>query len=206
MIEPRSNLIPVSKLEEIIGFVLNAISTGSIIAQKNNTAFRDAVSVFTGVFLPDLRSTVISAEGINRRRTNLVAQTLQDVIQIPAHSAASTIVLLPRTGILAFPNAGLDNKGMKVPVIIDNVLDVHLEPEVVTQVTATPVKKGECIAGNTKDQAREALGKPTGISTAADNTSTAPNLKNCLSGFDQRPCFLRGADGDAQVVADERDR
>src|SRR6267143_5612755 len=64
----------------------------------------------------------------------LVAQTLQQIIEVQPQGSASTIVLLPRTGILAFSDA-------QIPVIIQRVIDVHLETEVVTEVTARAVEK-----------------------------------------------------------------
>jgi hypothetical protein len=158
------------KFIELIGSVLTTISTGDIVAQKNNTAFRDAAAVFSSTFLPGLRSVILNLEGINRRRANLVAQTLQDATEIPPHGSSSTIVLLPRLGILAFD-------GAKVPVMIDKVIDVHLVPEIITPIDTTPVEKGKVKAGYSKDQVRAACGEPTGIVTNADATSVFSYVK-----------------------------
>lgn len=152
------------KALELVGSVLSNIATGGVVADASG-AFKAGTSIFSGTFLPGLRSLVLNTSFINRLRSNLVAQTLQDTIQVSANGSTSTIVLLPRMGILAFTDA-------EVPVMVDRVIDVHLDEEVVTPITETPAKKGQCTAGNTKEQTREALGEPTGVTTEADNTST----------------------------------
>ncbi len=161
---------------ELFGSLLTTISTGGVVA-TSSTAFRDGAAIFAGTFLPGLRSIVLNTPEINRKRTNLVGQTLQEVIEIPAGSTASTIVVLPRTGILAFTDG-------QIPVVIDRVLDVHLEPEVVTELNETPVLKNSCKVGYTKEQAREALGEPTGLTTNADQTSTFTFTKGSVVSAD----------------------
>jgi hypothetical protein len=152
------------KALELIGSVLTNIATGGIVADRSG-AFRAGTSVFSGTFLPGVRSLVLDTPFINRLRSNLVAQTLQETVQVPAGGSSATIVLLPRTGILAFTDA-------EVPVMIKRLIDVHLIPEVVSEVTETPIQKGVCKGGYTKAQAREALGEETGLTTAADGSST----------------------------------
>ena len=152
------------KAVELLGALLGNIATGGLVSDASG-AFRAGTSVFSGTFLPGVRGLVLDTSFINRLRSNLVAQTLQDAVQVPAGSSISTIVLLPRMGILDFTDA-------EVPVMVDRVIDVHLDEEVLTPVGETPVQKGACKAGYTKDQAREALGEPSGVTTAADKSST----------------------------------
>jgi hypothetical protein len=140
---------------------MNSIATGDI---AGTGQFKSASALLSGVFLPGLKGIVLNDSRINRRRANLVAQTLQEIIAIPAHGSATTIVLLPRKGILAYNDA-------EVAVMIDRVRDVHLETQVVTEVTAAVAEKGACKVGYTKDQARTALGEPAGVTTNADGTS-----------------------------------
>jgi hypothetical protein len=146
---------------QLLASIMNTIATGGI---AGTGQFRSATSLLSGVFLPGLKGIVLNDSRINRRRANLVAQTLQEVIAVPPSSPVTTIVLLPRNGILAFYDA-------QIPVMIQSVKDVHIVPEVVTEVTETPVQKDQCKVGYTKDQTREALGEPTGVITNADGTS-----------------------------------
>jgi hypothetical protein len=146
---------------QLLASIMTTIATGGI---AGTSQFKDASSLLSGVFLPGLKGILLNDSRINRRRANLVAQTLQEVIEVPASGSASTIVLLPRTGILAF-------SGAQIPVMIQRVLDVHLQTEVVTEVTGTPVEKGACKVGYTKEQTRDALGEPAGLTTNADGSS-----------------------------------
>lgn len=155
---------------QLLASIMTTIATGGI---AGTNQFRTASSLLSGVFLPGLKGIVLNDSRINRRRANLVAQTLQEVISVPPQITASTIVLLPRNGILAFHNA-------EIPVMIQRVIDVHLETEVVTEVTATPVEKGACKVGYTKDQTRDALGEPTGVTTNSDGTSIFTYLRGRL--------------------------
>lgn len=152
------------KALELVGSVLTNIATGGVVSDASG-AFRAGTSVFSGTFLPGVRALVLNTPFINRLRSNLVAQTLQETVQVPAGGATSTIVLVPRAGILEFSDAD-------VPVMIQRLIDVHLIPEVVSEATETPIEKGICKEGYTKAQAREALGEETGLSTAADGSST----------------------------------
>ena len=150
------------KALELVGSVLTSIATGGIVADASG-AFRAGSTVFASTFLPGVRGLVLDTSFINRLRSNLIAQTLQDTIQVPAKGSTTTIVLLPRTGILAFTDA-------QVPVMIQRVIDVHLVPEVISNVTEPPVKRNECAKGNSKDQTRQALGEPSGVTTNPDDT------------------------------------
>ena len=146
---------------QLLASIMNTIATGGI---AGTGEFRVASSLLSGVFLPGLKGIVLNDSRINRHRANLVAQTLQDVVEVPPFSPVSTIVLLPRTGLLAFTDA-------EIPVMVQRVIDVHLEPKVITELTETPVEKGACKIGYTKDQARQALGEPNGLTTNADGSS-----------------------------------
>lgn len=149
---------------ELFGAVLTTIASGGVVADATG-AFKAGTAIFSGSFLPGVRGIVLDTSFINRLRANLVAQTFQETVLVPANGATTTIVLLPRTGILAFTDA-------EISVMIDRVIDVHLIPEVVTEVTsATTIQKGACKVGYTKDQARDALGEPAGVATNADGTS-----------------------------------
>jgi hypothetical protein len=151
------------KAVELIGSVLSNIATGGLVADASG-AFRAGTSVFASTFLPGVRAIALDTSFINRLRSNLVAQTLQETIQVPAKGSTTTIVLLPRTGILSFTDA-------QIPVMIKRVIDVHLVEEVVSEVIETPAKKNECANGNSKDQTRQALGEPSGVTTNSDGSS-----------------------------------
>jgi hypothetical protein len=151
------------KAIELVASVLSNIATGGIVADASG-AFRAGTSIFSGTFLPGVRGIVLDNSFINRLRSNLVAQTLQETIQISARGSTTTVVLLPRTGILAFSDA-------EIPVMVDRVLDVHIVREVVTEVDTTPVTKGSCKPGMSKDQARMSLGEPSGLTTNPDGSS-----------------------------------
>jgi hypothetical protein len=152
------------KAVELLGSVLTNIATGGIVADASG-AFKAGATVFASTFLPGVRSIALDTSFINRLRSNLVAQTLQDTIQVPAGGSTTTVVLLPRAGILSFTDA-------QVPVMIKRVLDVHLVEEVVNSAPGAPTKKAECTVGSTKDQIRQALGEPTGLTTNADGSSS----------------------------------
>jgi IPT/TIG domain len=152
------------KAVELVGAVLTTIASGGIVADASG-AFKAGTSIFSGTFLPGVRGLVLDTSFINRLRMNLVSQTFQETIQVPANGSTTTVVLLPRTGILAFTDA-------EVSVMIDRVIDVHLIPEVVAEeTTATTLQKGVCKTGYTKDQTRDALGEPAGVTTNSDGTS-----------------------------------
>jgi hypothetical protein len=151
------------KALELIGSVLTNIATGGIVADASG-AFRAGSTIFASTFLPGVRGLVLDTSFINRLRSNLIAQTLQDTIQVSAKGSTTTVVLLPRTGILAFTDA-------QVSVMIKRVIDVHLVTEVISEATEPPVKKNECAKGNSKDQTRQALGEPSGVTTNPDGTS-----------------------------------
>lgn len=146
---------------QLLASIMNTIATGGI---AGTGQFRSASALLSGVFLPGLKGIVLNDSRINRLRANLVSQTLQEVISVPPTQPTSTIVLLPRNGILAFHDA-------EIPVMIHSIRDVHIVPEVVTEATETPVQKDQCKVGYTKEQTREALGEPTGVTTNADGTS-----------------------------------
>jgi hypothetical protein len=152
------------KVVELLGSVLTSIATGGLVADASG-AFRAGTTVFASTFLPGLRSVVLDTSFINRLRSNLVAQTFQETIQVAAKGSTTTIVLLPRTGILEFTDA-------QVSVMIKRVIDVHLVPEVISESVETAVKKNECANGNSKDQTRQALGEPSGVTTTPDGGSS----------------------------------
>jgi hypothetical protein len=167
---------------QLLASIMNTIATGGI---AGGPSFRSASSLLSGVFLPGLKGIVLNDSRINRYRSNLVTQTLQEVIEVPAGGSASTVVLLPRNGILDFDKA-------KIPVMIERVIDVHLEPEVVTPVTTPPIEKGVCKPGYTKDQTRQALGEPAGVNTSADGTSvfTYPTGPITSASFDTKALLV----------------
>ncbi len=150
---------------EVFGAVLNTIATGSVVGQIHNTAFRDSAHILTGTFLPGFRSITEDLPGTDRLRANLVHDTFQEVVQIPANFHATTTVLLPRDAILTV-------KGYEQYVVIDRVLDVHIDPDVLNGPKGPPVPRGHIEVGFTKDQVRESLGEPTSVTAADDGTST----------------------------------
>jgi hypothetical protein len=185
------------KALELVGSILTNIATGGVIADASG-AFKAGTSIFSGTFLPGVRSIALNTSYINRLRSNLVAQTLQDTIQIPAKGSATTIVLLPRAGILAFTD-------IQVPVMIKRVLDVHLVEEVVTPVAQTASKKGACTVGNSKAQTRVALGEESSEAANADGGSTFSYAKGPLASvtFDKNGVVTKcGAARDATAQMD----
>ena len=152
------------KVLELVGSVLSNIVTGGVVADASG-AFRAGTAVFSSTFLPGVRAIVLNTSSVNRLRSNMVAQTLQETVQVPPSGSTTTIVLLPRAGILGYLDA-------EIPVIVSRVIDVHIVPQVVTEVTETQVKKGVCKPDLTKDQARQAFGEPTGLTTNSDGSAT----------------------------------
>ena len=146
------------RLIELIGGTLLPISTGGIIAQVHNTAFRDSVSVLTGTFLPGFRALTLDPARINRLRSNLVGQTMQETVQIPPNGAASTVVLLPRDGILTI-------RGLEQSVVVDRLVNVHIDPDVVNGVKDAAVPQNHLELGYTTEQVRQALGDPPTVAT-----------------------------------------
>lgn len=153
------------RLVELFGSVLTTLATGGPIAQVNNTAFRDATAVLTGTFLPGTRGIVMNTAEINRQRANLVAQTFGDTVQIAAHATAATIVLLPREALIGV-------NGYEKLVLLDKLIDVHIDPDVVNGVKDPPIPAGKLALGYTKSQVRQALGEPQAVQTTPDDTST----------------------------------
>jgi hypothetical protein len=149
---------------ELFGSVLDIVATGGVVAQINNTAFRDSATIFTANFLPGFRSVTQDLPGTNRMRANLVNDTFQEVVQLSANGHATTTVLLPRDAIA-------DYQGYEQPVVIDRVLNVHIDPDVLNGVKDPPVPMNHVDLGYTKDQVRQSLGEPPNVTTAADGTS-----------------------------------
>ncbi len=155
----------VLKMVELLGAALLPISGGSIVAQVHDTAFKDSISVLTGIFLPGFRAITLDPAHINRLRSNLVAQTMQETIQIPPNGTTYTVVLLPRDGILAI-------RGREQSVVVDRLVDVHIDPDVVNGVKDAPVPKDKVEYGYSKDQVRQALGEPPTVGTDIDGVTT----------------------------------
>ncbi len=123
------------RIIELFGSTLTTIATGGAVAQVNNTAFRDAVSIWTGAFIPGSRAIVMNNAEINRERANLVAQTFQETVQVGPHGTVATIVLLPRDALI-------NVQGAEKLVLLDRVLNVHIDPDVVNGVKDPPVPLG----------------------------------------------------------------
>ena len=160
---------------ELLGSVLDTVATGGAVAQIHNTAFRDSSEIFTGNFLPGFRAITQDLAGTNRARANLVNDTFQEVVQMPANGHVSTIVVLPRDAIA-------DVQGYEQTVVIERVLNVHIDPDVLNGVKDPPVPLNHVEVGYTKDQVRQSLGEPPNVSTAADGSavysySTGPYTK-----------------------------
>ena len=138
---------------ELLGATLIPISSASIVAQVHNTAFHDSITLFTGTFFPGFRGIVLDPAHINRLRSNLIGQTLQETIAVPPTGFATTIVLLPRDGMLAV-------RGHDQTVVIDRLVDVHIDADVINGSKDTPVPADLVQIGYTMDQVRQALGEP----------------------------------------------
>jgi len=115
-----------------------------------------ATNIFSGIAVPGFRKIIMNPDAINQKRASLMAQALDTVVQVPSKGAASTLLFLPRKGILGW----MDTTGQEeqVPVIIDTIRDIHFEPEVVIDVAASQVQV--ITVGMTEDQVKSALGDP----------------------------------------------
>jgi hypothetical protein len=149
---------------QLFGGALTTIATGGSVAQVHNSAFRDAATILTGVFLPGFRTTTLDVAGTDRLRANLVQQTLQETVPVPPNGFTSTIVLLPRDGIL-------DIAGYSKAVVIDRILEAHIDPDVLNGVKDPPVAANHVELNYTKDQVRQALGDAPNVATDASGVS-----------------------------------
>jgi hypothetical protein len=137
--------------------VAGAIMTG-LVTTVDSENFSTAVRLLTGILIPGVRNAVMNPEEINRKRANMIAQGLQNIVQIPPRSSISTVVFLPRKGILALMDTSDSASTTMVPVIITLIRDVHMDLEVVAEVTEELVAPGIVRSGYTMDQVLQALG------------------------------------------------
>jgi hypothetical protein len=137
---------------DLSGAVLSAL-TGLV----NDNQYAVAVNIFTGILAPSVRRIIMNPDEMTTKRNSLIVQSLDSVIQAPAKKAASTLVFLPRKGILGW----LDTNGQaeQIPVVIDLIRDLHFEPEIVLNLT--PPQNQVITAGLTEDEVQKILGAPT---------------------------------------------
>jgi hypothetical protein len=140
-----------------------AIVTGLSGTAIHSRGLKNVLPAFTGVIVPAVKNYVWSDEEEKRKRTNLLAQTLADLVQIPSQSAITTKVFLPK-----FPIDKLFSRN----VIIESVRDVHIDLEVISDTLPEAVAKGKITAGMTKDQVVQALGIPDSKTDGAGLSST----------------------------------
>ena len=86
---------------ELGGAILSTIATAT-----TGVDFGIATHLITGVVLPGIKAIALNPEEENRKRSNLVNQGLQNITPISPFGSASTLVFLPRKGILAFVDRG----------------------------------------------------------------------------------------------------
>jgi hypothetical protein len=145
--------------------------SGSIFAALtglfDSTQYSVAVNVFTGIFTPGMRKIIMNPDAMNQKRSSLLAQALDSFVQVPPKGASTTLVFVPRKGLLAWQDT--NGQDQQIPVVIDLVRDVHFEPEIVIGV---PGSTDQVItAGMTEDQVKKVLGDPT-ASTESNGQAT----------------------------------
>ncbi len=86
---------------ELLGSFLSSVAIS-----VNDTNYGIATHLIAGLIIPGIKAIALNPEEENRKRSNLVNQALQNNLQISPSGTASTIVFLPRKGILAFVDRG----------------------------------------------------------------------------------------------------
>jgi hypothetical protein len=86
---------------ELVGAILSGIA--SVAASEN---LNTSTHLVAGLLIPGVKSILLNPDDENRKRSNLVTQGLQNYVQIPPSGTASTLVFLPRKGMLAVIDRG----------------------------------------------------------------------------------------------------
>ena len=148
--------------------VLTALS-GTAIRSKG---LAQVLPKFTGLIAPAAKDWFWNDEEDKRRRTNLLSQSLTDLVQVPAGSVVATKVFLPRVFIeklfltdklkveASVSTGGISTTVVTDSVVIESVRNVHVDLEVIDGTAADTVAKGQVTAGMTKEQVVQALGIP----------------------------------------------
>jgi hypothetical protein len=114
------------------------------------------LSVFSAIFLPGVKDFVFNEETERRLRSQLLAQAFPEIVQIPPVSSATWKIFLPKRVISNdFPEM----------VLVEQLRDVHMELETVSEPVAEAVAKGQVQLGMTQEQVIQALGVPSRTQT-----------------------------------------
>jgi outer membrane protein assembly factor BamE (lipoprotein component of BamABCDE complex) len=143
--------------------VVMAIVSGLSGTAIHSKGLERVLPTFTGMIVPAIKDYVWSDANEKRKRMDLLQQSLSEFVQIPAQSALSTKVFLPKFPI---------DKLFARSVIIESVRNVHIDLEVISETLPEAVAKGHITAGMTKDQVVQALGIPDSKTDGAGQSST----------------------------------
>lgn len=128
---------------------LVAVAAGLAGGIVSGEGYSRAVNLVSGIGLPRFKSIYLNENEVKLRRTRLLAQSFQDIVQIASSSSEQVKIFLPR-----YPLCNL----FPEPVEIAALREVHLELEVVSEVVDESIAKGEVRIGMSKDQVTLALG------------------------------------------------
>jgi len=95
-----------SKAKRVQGYELVGSLLSGIAAAEASIEFSLATHLIAGVLIPGVKGIAVNPEDENRKRSNLVSQGLQNIIEVPPYGTASTLVFLPRKGLLSFVDRG----------------------------------------------------------------------------------------------------
>jgi len=114
-------------------------------------SYLQTVNILSGIALPRGKGIIINEEEEKRLRTQMIQQSFEDLIQVGPQSSMTTKVFLPRRII---------EMQSREWVVIDQLRDVHVELEVVSDVIEEVVVKGMIKLGDTQDRVLLALNVP----------------------------------------------
>jgi hypothetical protein len=120
-----------------------------------------AIALLSGTGMTGYKNIFLNEEIEKRKRTHLFAQSFQEIIQIAPQSSEATKVFIPRRILLG---------QSQQYVVVQQVRDVHLELEVVTDSLNDNLTKGEVEIGSTVDQVQQVLGLPDTITGTTEKT------------------------------------
>jgi hypothetical protein len=119
-------------------------------------SYLPVLSVFSAIVLPGFKDFVFNEETERRLRSQLLAQAFPEIVQIPPVSSATWKIFLPKRVISNdFPEM----------VLVEQLRDVHMELETVSEPVTEAVVKGQVQLGMTQEQVIQALGVPSRTQT-----------------------------------------
>jgi hypothetical protein len=124
-------------------------------------SYLQTVNILSGIALPRGKGIIINEEEEKRLRTQMIQQSFEDLIQVGSQSSMTTKVFLPRR-IMEMQSHEW--------VVIDQLRDVHVELEVVSDVMEEAVIKGTIKLGDTQDRVLSALNVPDSRSKRPDGS------------------------------------